>query len=62
MNLLSLFTRAVVAEPNEADAYKAGRDCALHGANEGNCHFQFFTSEALTEAWERGHADGKHDT
>lgn len=49
-------------ETDEADAYRAGLDCARHGANEGNCHFQFFASPKLTAAWERGHADGKSDT
>lgn len=38
----------------EKEAHAAGADCAEHGANETNCHFSFFATPALMQAWERG--------
>ena len=38
----------------EEYAYKMGKDCALNGANEKNCHFSIFSSPEHTRAWERG--------
>lgn len=38
----------------EEEAYEAGRDSALNGPNESNCHFAFFAAPELTAAWERG--------
>lgn len=38
----------------EAKAYMAGRDCAVNGPNQENCHFKHFARPELTAAWERG--------
>lgn len=38
-------------------AYTAGRNCALHGPDESNCHFSLFSRPDLTAAWEQGKAD-----
>jgi hypothetical protein len=37
-------------------AYEAGRDCGLHGANEQNCDFRWFSSAESLKEWERGKA------
>lgn len=43
------------------EAYRAGRDCALNGANTTNCHFKYFASRELTSEWERGKAEAEGD-
>lgn len=43
------------------DAYDAGYDCALNGANDKNCHFGWFSSPSFTREWERGKRDGEAD-
>lgn len=43
----------------ERAAYAAGRDCALSGANENNCHFKHFSRPELTAAWEAGKRNGE---
>ena len=45
---------AEIPKVDEEYAYKMGRDCALHGANETNCHFAIFSKPEYTKAWERG--------
>lgn len=40
-------------------AYKAGYDQGLNGASLLNSCFTFFVTQALSEEWERGSADGK---
>jgi len=45
------------ALPSVEDAYRMGRDYALSGPNEGNCHFRLFATPAHTRAWEKGKAD-----
>ena len=56
-------THGVVQEAGKAmtltDAYNAGLDCALNGANTTNCHFTLFATKELTKAWERGKAAGE---
>ena len=44
---------------DEKSAYKAGHDCGVHGANTENCHFRYFGSKALMQAWERGNKEAK---
>jgi hypothetical protein len=43
------------------EPYMAGYDCGLNGANEKNCHFGWFATQAHTTAWEHGKADGERD-
>lgn len=38
----------------ELDAFNAGFDCGMNGANTTNCHFGLFSSREMTAAWERG--------
>jgi hypothetical protein len=38
------------------EAYNAGRDSAIHGANTTNCHFRHFATREKTMMWERGRA------
>lgn len=38
-------------------AYQAGRDYAINGANTNNCHFSIFMSGENTAEWERGAAE-----
>lgn len=38
----------------EAEAFEAGKDSVLNGANSENCHYSFFESPELSEAWECG--------
>lgn len=45
-------------KPPESDAYNAGRDCGINGANTTNCHFRYLGSKELTREWERGKRDG----
>lgn len=40
-------------------AYRAGKNCALHGADGENCHISLFGTTVLTRAWERGKRDGE---
>ena len=40
----------------EKEAFEAGKDSALNGADQENCHYSFFESSALADAWERGKA------
>lgn len=35
-------------------AYEMGKDCAINGANETNCHFSIFSTPENTKAWEKG--------
>ncbi len=42
------------------DAYSAGLDCAISGANKKNCHFTIFSSPQKTAAWEKGKKDGEN--
>ena len=44
------------AEVSEKHAEAMGRDCALNGPDDKNCHFSLFSNTALTRAWERGKA------
>lgn len=37
-----------------AQAEAAGYDCGCNGANEANCHYQYFASPEHTRAWEHG--------
>ena len=39
------------------EAYEAGRDCAINGANTTNCHIRHFAARELTDAWEKGKAE-----
>jgi len=43
--------------PEEAE--KAGYDCGMHGARGENCHFKYFATVELKEAWERGYREAK---
>lgn len=36
------------------EAYRAGQDYAKNGATTENCHFRFFGSKELMQAWEHG--------
>ena len=40
-------------------AFKAGYDCAVHGANTSNCHLSLFATPELTKEWERGKQEGE---
>jgi hypothetical protein len=40
-------------------AYEAGKDCAVNGPNEANCHFVWFASDSSKAEWERGKRDGE---
>jgi ribosome modulation factor len=44
-------------------AYEAGFNSGLHGSNTSNCHFGFFRTPEMTEAWIKGRdtAVGKKD-
>lgn len=39
-------------------AYTAGFDCGRNGASMTNCHFRYFASEPLKNAWENGKSAG----
>jgi hypothetical protein len=43
--------------PSVGDAYRMGRDYAMSGPNEDNCHFRLFATPGHTRAWEKGKAD-----
>ena len=62
MDALDLLRRAATApRPSLEDAYRMGRDCALHGADSTNCHFALFRSPEMTAEWERGKREADHD-
>ena len=44
-------------QSSEPEAYKAGFDCGVNGANISNCHFRFFATREMTSEWERGKRD-----
>ena len=39
------------------EAYEAGKDAVISGANKTNCHFSFFATRELADEWERGRDD-----
>jgi hypothetical protein len=43
------------------EAYDAGYDRVVNGANDKNCALRFFRSQELTRAWESGGADAEAD-
>lgn len=43
----------------QMDAYEAGKDSVINGANTENCNFRIFSTPEKTKAWERGVADAK---
>lgn len=43
------------------DAFKAGYESVSAGTSTKNCHFKYFTSKALTKAWENGARKAKQD-
>ena len=47
-------SRLLGQKKTKEEAYRAGYDSVVHGANLGNCQFAFFASRQLTKAWERG--------
>lgn len=58
--LAALVEAANKAPPaTEREAFEAGREAGMHGANELTAHYRFFARPELTAAWERGNADGK---
>lgn len=40
---------------SEDDAYEAGKDCALNGANTNNCCFTWFRDVFHKNAWQLGY-------
>lgn len=52
------FRGVVVTKPTEEEAWFAGHDAAMYGADTKNCHFRFFASPELTKAWETGQKAG----
>lgn len=46
----------------EDEAFRAGYDCAVNGADTVNCHFRFFATPDLTRAWENGKRRGEEST
>jgi hypothetical protein len=59
---MSDFTRFLVPKKSLQDAYEAGKDCAINGPTETNCHFSLFASEEMTKEWERGKKDNENTT
>ena len=43
-----------VKPPTLDEAWRMGRDCVLNGPNDKNCHFRFFATPQLTQAWTEG--------
>ena len=41
-------------EMTEEKAKSFGKDYAINGANETNCHFSIFSTPEFTRAWEKG--------
>lgn len=41
------------------EAYEAGYDCAINGANTDNCNFKHFATLEHTKSWELGNRNGK---
>ena len=46
---------------DEDYCYRMGKDCAINGANETNCHFAIFATKEKTKAWERGNKEAKDE-
>jgi len=44
---------------DQQHSYQMGFDYYLHGANESNCDFRLFRTEALGTAWEKGRTDAQ---
>ena len=49
----------VIPKFPKEEAYKAGYDCGLNGANIENCHFSYFTTRELMLEHSRGTKDGE---
>lgn len=43
-----------VYSDEEREAYDAGYDCGVNGADTKNCNFSIFSTKARTKAWETG--------
>lgn len=51
---------ALLFQPATPDtAYMAGFDCGQNGATMTNCHFRYFASVPLKNAWENGKSAGE---
>jgi len=46
------FANLVPTSNDRKAAFEMGKDCALNGANEKNCHFAIFSSPENALAWE----------
>lgn len=47
--------------PTAEQAREAGADSIKSGANARNCHFSFFATPALRDAWEEGRKQAQGD-
>lgn len=47
------------ADVTEEHAEAMGRDCAINGPNQKNCHYSLFANQTLTRAWEYGKSHAK---
>lgn len=43
---------------SEEEAERMGFDAGFNGPDTTNCHFRYFATEALRDAWERGQTRG----
>lgn len=43
---------------SEEEAERMGFDAGFNGSDTANCHFRYFATEALRDAWERGQTRG----
>jgi len=41
------------------EAFEAGRDCGMYGADTNNCHYTYFATKKLSEAHLGGFREGE---
>lgn len=61
MSVAKLYKSRGFSTGFERDAYSAGFDCAINGANTTNCNYSHFSSPLHTAAWESGKRDGEKE-
>lgn len=47
-------SKLVVPGRSLEDCFTAGKDCAINGANDDNCHYSIFSLQENTAEWESG--------
>ena len=59
MNELLNIPSLALPRSSNKEAYDAGYDSVINGANTENCNFRYFMSKRAKNEWERGASDAR---